>query len=86
MIKIELIKAIPNRTEIDIATDITNRASADFSNMLKEKLKRARCEEHPDITSIITVEATPNKDQLFEVNKKDFCCERFKNSIVINQN
>ena len=81
MIKIELKKATPKRNEIDLATDFCNLASDGFADRLKKELKNAKCEEHPNATSTVRVVSTPNKKQPFSVEKINFCCDSFKDSI-----
>ena len=73
----------------DIAEDLkistANQIVEDLAKSLKKDLKEASCDDHPNHVSIVEIESTPfNKTGLFQVNKRNFCCKEFEQSIRIN--
>lgn len=82
MIKIEFKKASSNKS--DFITGIVDATAEAIAKSLKEQLKDVKCEKHPNVTTTIVVESTPNQSKNFKLFIKNSCCEEFKKSINLN--
>lgn len=89
MIKILVEKTrVPSSSSIsDLAKVITaeaaNAGAEGFANeMKKHGLEKKKCESHPNHTSTVVVRALDTKE-LMRVEKRNFCCRDFENSVQI---
>jgi hypothetical protein len=83
MIKIEVIKAYKSSNKIDLTTPVANIAAAEIGDLLNKHVSKYKCKIHPESAGKITVISTPNNSPMYEINKSNFCCEEFENSIDI---
>jgi hypothetical protein len=60
---------------------IVNAAAYRIAGKLSEKLRHVKCVEHPNDNQTITIIADRNEVVL--IDKTNFCCQSFKDSIQI---
>lgn len=90
MIKIE--KQYAKTRSNDDLIEVTRKTAANGGvdavyETLSKDLKGVKCENHPNHTSRIVIKANPKDlNKQFSVEKKDFCCNEFKDSLDIQIN
>ncbi len=83
MIKVEVKEMyVPNPSTdlMDIIKITWNKAAVGYADVIREHLKDAKCEDHPNQTSTVWILAN---GEGFDV-KKDFCCKTFSDRIQID--
>ncbi len=85
MIQIQAVKFPETEEDLDIKDYITiaaaNLAVDHFIEGMTRELNDLQCEEHPDQVSIVKFIA--DKQSLIRVDKSNFCCTKFADSVKI---
>lgn len=79
MITVEVVKLPLTNTFEDSIFQAANIASEQFAENVRENVKGAKCINHPEANQLITIRAGQGK--LFSVEKTQFCCKDFADSI-----
>jgi hypothetical protein len=84
MIEIKVSKTIYRGDNLAAITnsEVMNFGAEALADELKDKLKDAKCKNHPDKKSILVI--TPETSSSFKFDKSGFCCKEFSDSVTIS--
>lgn len=81
MIKIDFVELASTLPEDRIKLIGINAAGKAYADVMRTQHGNKKCEMHPEQTSNITIHADMKKH--FTLEKNEFCCEEFKNSLKL---